>query len=124
MRLQALLGAVMLATAAGTLPSLTPALAGEGASSHYLPGMAGDVGFALPPKPGLQVANIVWIQSGDVGGAVLQGRVNATLDLTVVLDFVLPGPTPSTHLFWAEFTPSACSCRSAMPSSMRRSPGR
>ncbi len=62
--------------------------AAEGASSHYLPGVAGDLGFALPPEPGVQLVNIAFVQSGDVGAAVLQGAVNTGLDLTVALDLV------------------------------------
>jgi len=62
--------------------------AAEGASSHYLPGMAGDIAIAQSPQPGLQVANTVWVQTGNVNRAVLQGRVDLGLDLDVVLDLV------------------------------------
>jgi hypothetical protein len=51
--------------------------AAEGGSSHYLPGVAGDIAIAQPPGPGLQVANTVWVQSGNVHKAVLQGQVEA-----------------------------------------------
>jgi hypothetical protein len=52
------------------------ALAAEGASSHYLPGTAADFCLAIPPSPGLQAANVLWIQSGKVGAAVLQGQAS------------------------------------------------
>ncbi len=60
--------------------------AAEGASSHYLPGTAGDLGLAIPPEPGLQLSNVVWIQAGQTNVAVLQGQVDFSLDLTLVLD--------------------------------------
>jgi hypothetical protein len=62
--------------------------AAEGASSHYLPGMAGGIAIAQSPQPGLQVANTVWAQVGNVNQAVLQGRVDVGLDIDVVLDLV------------------------------------
>jgi hypothetical protein len=62
--------------------------AAEGASSHYLPGMAGDIAIAVPPKPGLQLSNTLWVQVGNVNQAVLQGVVDVGLDIDVVLDLV------------------------------------
>jgi hypothetical protein len=41
-----------------TMPSVI--YAAEGASSHYLPGAGGDIFLALPPEPGLQVADTLW----------------------------------------------------------------
>lgn len=64
------------------------ASAAEGASSHYLPGSIGDFGIALVPEPGLQVANILWYQSGDVGATILQGAVNVGVDVEVILDLM------------------------------------
>ena len=61
------------------------AQAAEGAASHYLPGTAGDILFAQPPKPGWQAAGMLWYQSGNVSRAVLQGRVNLSLDLDLFL---------------------------------------
>ena len=63
-------------------------LAAEGGVSHYLPGLAGDLGFALPPAPGWQVANILWSQSGEIGATVAGGRATADLDLRLTLDIV------------------------------------
>jgi hypothetical protein len=62
--------------------------AAEGGFSFYLPGTAGDVALAQSPEPGWQVANTVFVQQGDADAAVLQGRVNVGLDLTLVLDVV------------------------------------
>lgn len=66
--------------------TFTNGWAAEGASSHYLPGTAGDLGLAIPPEPGLQLSNIIWIQAGQTSVAVLQGQVDFSLDLTIVLD--------------------------------------
>jgi hypothetical protein len=60
--------------------------AAEGASSHYLPGLAGDVLLAVPPQPGLQAANVFFYQSGNVARTVLEGRVSVNLDLDLFLD--------------------------------------
>lgn len=76
---------VVLAAAAAALAS-PGAQAAEGAASHYLPGATGDLLLAVPPGPGLTVANTVWVQSGDVGRAVLNGKARVGLDLTLVLD--------------------------------------
>jgi hypothetical protein len=54
----------------------------------YVPGAAGDIAIAISPEPGLQVANAVFVQTGDVDKAVLQGVVNLKLDVDIVLDFV------------------------------------
>lgn len=76
-----LLAAALLAGAEATS-------AAEGGASHYLPGAIGDFGLALPPPPGLQLANLTWVQSGEVDAAVLQDRVNFGLDVDVVLDLL------------------------------------
>jgi hypothetical protein len=81
-----------------------PALAAEGASSDYLPGTAGDFGVALPPEPGLQIANILWIQSGDVGRAVVDGKVDIGLDVDVVLDIVAATYTFDTSVLGGLYT--------------------
>lgn len=60
-------------------------MAAEGAASHYLPGLAGDIALAVAPDPGLQVANSFWFQTGDVSRAVLQGQVDLSLDLDLFL---------------------------------------
>ncbi len=60
--------------------------AAEGAASHYLPGANGDIFLAAPPKPGFQVANTFWYQSGDAGLAVLEGRIETDLDVSTFLN--------------------------------------
>ncbi|MEM6932864.1 MAG: transporter [Pseudomonadota bacterium] len=57
----------------------------EGALSHYLPGTAGDIAVASSPEPGFQIAATAWVQSGDIGAAVLQGAVNVDLGVDIAL---------------------------------------
>lgn len=61
------------------------AKAAEGGASLYLPGAYGDILIAQPPMPGWQTAVLLWYETGDVSRAVLQGRVNLSLDLDVFL---------------------------------------
>ena len=61
------------------------AISAEGGSSHYLPGVVGDILIAQSPKPGLQVVMTGWYQNGEVDSAVLQGRVGVGIDLDLFL---------------------------------------
>jgi hypothetical protein len=49
----------------------TSSYAAEGASSLFLPGLAGDIFMAVAPKPGVAIADIGYYQSGSVNAAVL-----------------------------------------------------
>ena len=95
---------ILSALIAGIACGSESAFAAEGGSSDYLPGTAGDFGIALPPKPGPQVANIIWYQSGRVDTAVLQGAVNVGLDVTVALDLVAGFYTFEEPVFGAVYT--------------------
>jgi hypothetical protein len=81
--------------------------AAEGGSSHYLPGMAGDTLLAVTPQQGFLVANTVWIQSGNAGAAVLQGRVNLNLDVDTVLNIVAATYTYETPVLGGTYTIAA-----------------
>ncbi len=98
------LSAVALIPLMSAAPS---ASAAEGGSSHYLPGAIGDFGLALPPKPGWQLANITWVQSGDVDAAVLQDQVNFGLDVDVVLDMLAGFYTFDRQVLGARYTVGA-----------------
>lgn len=74
------------------------ARAAEGASSHFIPGAAGDIALAQSPKPGLQVAYSAWFQTGSVGTAVLQGRVDLNLDLDLFLNLAAGSYTWETPI--------------------------
>jgi hypothetical protein len=78
--------------------------AAEGAASHYLPGSIGDFGIALVPEPGLQVANIVWWQSGDVGTTLLQGVVDIGVNVDVVLDLAAANYTSEEPVLGGQYT--------------------
>ncbi len=92
---------------AGVLASAQASLAAEGGFSFYLPGIVGDIGLAQSSEPGLQVANSVYFLSGDAGAAVLQGKVNAGLDLTMALDIVSAGYTFEQEVLGATYTVGA-----------------
>jgi hypothetical protein len=82
-----------------------PARAAEGGFSFFLPGLAGDIAFAQSTEPGsLQVANTVFVQNGDAGAAVLQGRVNSDLDLTFVLDIISASYTFEREILGARYS--------------------
>jgi hypothetical protein len=84
-----------------------PALGAEGAASHYLPGAGGDMLLAVAPQPGLTVANTVWYQSGDVGGAVLGGEARVGLDLDLVLDLAAASFTFETPVLGGTYSIAA-----------------
>ncbi len=95
------------AALAGVLVSAQATLAAEGGFSFYLPGLAGDIALAQSSEPGLQVANTVYFLSGDAGTAILQGKVNAGLDLTMALDIVSAGYTFDQKVLGATYTVGA-----------------
>jgi hypothetical protein len=92
------------------LPAVSQVHAAEGAFSHYLPGVAGDIAIAQAPEPGLQVANTVWIQTGDAGAAVLQGLLDLNLDTTTVLNIVA-----AAYTFKTDFTRGTYTIAAAVP---------
>jgi hypothetical protein len=83
------------------------ARAAEGGSSHYLPGTVGDIAIALVPEPGLQVANTVFYQSGDLGTAILGGEVDVNIDMDFVLNMVGAAYTFETPVLGANYTVGA-----------------
>jgi hypothetical protein len=93
--------------AAGLCLAAAPALGAEGAASHYLPGAGGDMLLAVPPEPGLTVANTVWWQSGEVGRAVLGGEARAGLDLDVVLNLAAASYTFAEPVLGGRYTVAA-----------------
>jgi len=96
------------AALAVVLVSAQASLAAEGGFSFYLPGLAGDIALAQSAEPGdLQVANTVYLLSGDAGTAVLQGKVNAGLDLTMALDIVSASYTFEQEVLGATYTVGA-----------------
>jgi hypothetical protein len=78
--------------------------AAEGAGSHYLPGTAGDVLIAQPPKPGWLAGGMLWYQVGEVNRAVLQGRVDFSLDLDLFLAIPTATYTFKTKVLGGTYT--------------------
>lgn len=101
------LAATIRIVAAGMLATASPVHAAEAGFSHFLPGMAGDIAIAQAPQPGFQVANTIWIQTGNAGAAVLQGLVNFNLDTTTVLDVVAGAYTFETGFTRGTYTIAA-----------------
>lgn len=62
------------------LASTQSTLAGEGASSNYFPGSYGDYAVATAPSQGWTYLNYNLFYSADADRAVLQGRLNSSLD--------------------------------------------
>jgi hypothetical protein len=84
-----------------------PAIAAEGGASHYLPGAGGDMLLAAPPAPGLTVANTLWFQTGSLGRAVLEGRVEFGLDLDLALNLASASYTFETPVLGGAYTMAA-----------------
>jgi hypothetical protein len=63
--------------------------------------------LASVSEPGLQVANTVWLQSGDAGAAVLQGLVDLDLETTTVLNVLAGSYTFKTDLTRGTYTIAA-----------------
>ncbi len=78
--------------------------AAESASSHYLPGLTGDIFMARPPQPGLLIANTVYAQSGDASTAVLQGLIEVGIELDLVLNFLSASYTIEDIVLGGSFT--------------------
>ena len=80
------------------------AQAAEGGVSHYLPGIAGDLGFALPPRPGLEVTNFVWSHSGEVDATVLAGEVAEDVEVETILDVISASYATEARLFGGTYS--------------------
>ncbi len=80
------------------------ARAAEGGTSLYIPGSGGDIIAAFSPEPGLQVSNAVFVQTGSVDAAVLQGLVDLGLDVDIVLDIMGAAYTFETPVLGGTYT--------------------
>jgi hypothetical protein len=63
--------------------------------------------LAVPPEPGLTVANTVWYQTGEVGRAVLGGQARVGLDLDVVLNLAAASYTFAEPVLGGRYTVAA-----------------
>ena len=87
-----------------SVATLAQALAAEGGAIHHLPGAVGGFGVAPAPQPGWHAANVLWVQTGNVGEVVLQGQVDVGVDLDLVLDLVKVTHTFDTKVLGASYT--------------------
>jgi hypothetical protein len=63
--------------------------------------------LAVPPAPGLTVANTVWFQTGSLGSAVLGGNVELGLDLDLALNLASASYTFETPVLGGAYTMAA-----------------
>lgn len=63
--------------------------ASEGGSSYYFPGAFASFAVAVAPDPGFQFVNQTLYYNADVDKAVLQGRVNLSLEATAVYNYFM-----------------------------------
>lgn len=94
----------LIAALCGLLACAESAVAAEGAASHYLPGTAGDILIAMPPKPGFAGGATLWYQAGEVGRAVLQGRVSTGLNLDLALGLAAGSYTTTVPALGGTYT--------------------
>ena len=76
-RSKAIAGAIAMVATLGA----SDIQAAEGGSSNYFPGAYGDFFVAVAPDPGPVFVNLNLFYSADVSTAVLQGTINASLDV-------------------------------------------
>jgi hypothetical protein len=72
------------------MASLQVAEAAEGGQSPYLKGYRDGLTGLVPPQPGLYLRNDLVYYGGDMGGTVLNGRVEANLDVKSLADVISP----------------------------------
>ena len=66
-----------------------PVSASEGGSSYYFPGAFASFAVAVAPDPGFQFVNQTLYYNADVDKAVLQGRVNLSLEATALYNYFM-----------------------------------
>ena len=62
--------------------------AAEGGLSNYVPAFYGDFALAVAPPDGLSFKNDVFYFSGDIGGSLRSGLVEANADVTLVYNYI------------------------------------
>lgn len=84
--------------------SVPAAEAAEGSVSHYLAGLQGELGFALPPPDGLQVRNILWSESGEVDAAVFGDTEYRDVEMHRVLDILAASYGTEAHILGGRYS--------------------
>ena len=62
--------------------------AAEGGLSNYVPAFYGDLGLAVEPPDGFSFRNDVFYYSGDIGGSLRSGKLEANADVTLIYDYL------------------------------------
>jgi len=75
--------------------------AAEGGLSNYVPAFYGDFALAVAPPDGLSFKNDVFYFSGDIGGSLRSGLVEAQADVTLVYDYISFLYKPESKFFGA-----------------------
>ena len=77
----------------------THCLAAEGGLSNYIPAFYGDFALAVEPPDGFSFKNDAFYFSGDIGGSLRSGQIEAKADVTLVYDYISLLYKPETKLF-------------------------
>jgi len=75
--------------------------AAEGGLSNYIPAFYGDLGLALEPPDGFSFRNDTFYFSGDIGGSIRSGSIQANADVTLVYDYLTFLYKPGFKVFGA-----------------------
>jgi hypothetical protein len=75
--------------------------AAEGGLSNYVPAFYGDLGIAVEPPDGFSFRNDVFYYSGDIGGSLRSGKIEANADVTLVYDYLSFLYKPGFEVFGA-----------------------
>jgi hypothetical protein len=80
--------ALLTATLLVCLAAVTPATAGEGGGSHYMPGTMGDFAMALIGPPGFYLRNDIVYFAGDINSVTLGGLIYSSASQDVWVNTV------------------------------------
>jgi hypothetical protein len=77
--------------------------AAEGGYSNYIPGFYGDVALSVAPPDGLSIRNDIYLYSADGGASARAGRVEVSVDISLVYDFLTFLYKPGIEVFGAQY---------------------
>jgi hypothetical protein len=87
------------------LVAATDGHAAEGGVTHHLPGLAAELGFALPPARGWEVTNVVWSQTGSLDRELaVGGEVVRDTEIRTVLDVLVATYSTDRKIFGGTYT--------------------
>ncbi len=77
----------------------TSIFAAEGGLSNYVPAFYGDLALAVAPPDGWSFRNDTFYFSGDIGGSLRSGLIEANADITLVYDYLSFLYKPGVKMF-------------------------